>query len=165
MIGYYEYETSPRKLKPEYEPNGRRKKINKTTKKHLASKKSKVNEYSKKKVKYIVGILFAFIILLTISYRYSLINTRFNEKESLKSSLAEIQKQNAQLNLNIEKSTNINNIEQQAKEKLGMKKLDNNQKVYVSLPKEDYVESSTEEVQTEEEQTWWEALINDLFGK
>ena len=165
MIGYYEYETSPRKLKPEYEPNGRRKRINKTTRKHLSSKKSKVNEYSKKKVKYIVGILFAFIILLTISYRYSLINTRFNEKESLKSSLAEIQKQNAQLNLNIEKSTNINNIEQQAKEKLGMKKLDNNQKVYVSLPKEDYVESSTEEVQTEEEETWWEALINDLFGK
>ena len=79
--------------------------------------------------------------------------------------MAEIQKQNAQLNLNIEKSTNINNIEQQAKEKLGMKKLDNNQKVYVSLPKEDYVESSTEEVQTEEEETWWEALINDLFGK
>ncbi len=163
MIGYYEYETSPRKLKPEYEPG--RKKVNKTTKKHLANKKSKVNEYSKKKVKYIVGILFAFIILLTISYRYSLINTKFNEKESLKSNLAEIQKQNAQLNLNIEKSTNINNIEQQAKEKLGMKKLDNNQKVYVSLPKQDYVESSAEEVQTEEEETWWEALINDLFGK
>ena len=46
-----------------------------------------------------------------------------------------------------------------------MKKLDNNQKVYVSLPKQDYVESSAEEVQTEEEETWWEALINDLFGK
>ena len=45
-----------------------------------------------------------------------------------------------------------------------MKKLDNNQKVYVSLPKEDYVESSTEQVETGEDETWWQALINDLFG-
>lgn len=45
-----------------------------------------------------------------------------------------------------------------------MKKLDNNQKVYVSLPKEDYVESGTEQVETSETETWWEALINDLFG-
>lgn len=165
MIGYYEYETSPRKLRPEYETSNGKKKIKRTTKKHLASKSNKVNEYSKKKVKYIVGILFSFIILLTISYRYSLINTKFNVKEALKANLAEIQKQNAQLNLNIEKSTNINNIEQQAKEKLGMKKLDNNQKIYVSLPKEDYVESATEEVKTDDEETWWEALINDLLGK
>ena len=71
-------------------------------------------------------------MLLTISYRYSLINTRFSEKESLKSELADLQKQNAQLQLSIETGTNINNIEQQAKEKLGMKKLDNSQKVYVS---------------------------------
>ena len=46
-----------------------------------------------------------------------------------------------------------------------MKKLDNSQKVYVSLPKEDYIESSTEEVTTGEEETWWQALMNDLFGK
>ena len=32
-------------------------------------------------------------------------------------------------------------------------------------PKEDYVESSTEQVETGEEETWWQALINDLLGK
>lgn len=164
MINYYEYETSPRKINPEYEE--RDKKVKKTrTQKHVNAKKNKAVEYSSKKTKYIVEIAFAFVILLTISYRYSLINTKFSEKESLKTELAEIQKQNAQLQLNIEKSTNINNIEQQAKEKLGMKKLDNGQKVYVSLPKEDYVESGTEEVGDEEKETWWEALINDLLGK
>ena len=159
MIDYYE--TSPRKIEPEYERQ--------TTKKARTQKKTKKSQNkavkeSRKTAKYIFEIILAFAVLLTISYRYSLINARFSEKESLKAELADLQKQNAQLQLSIETGTNINSIEQQAKEKLGMKKLDNSQKVYVSLPKEDYVEASTEEVDTTEEETWWQALINDLFG-
>ena len=161
MIDYYEYETSPRKIKPDYE----RPRTKKTaTQKKSKKVQNKAIRESRKTAKYIIEIAIAFAVLLTISYRYSLINTRFSEKENLKSQLADIQKQNAQLQLSIETGTNINNIEQQAKEKLGMKKLDNNQKVYVSLPKEDYVESSTEQVETGEDETWWQALINDLFG-
>ena len=162
MIDYYEYETSPRKIEPDYE----RPRTKKTaTQKKSKKVQNKAIRESRKTAKYIIEIAIAFAVLLTISYRYSLINTRFSEKENLKSQLADIQKQNAQLQLSIETGTNINNIEQQAKEKLGMKKLDNNQKVYVSLPKEDYVESSTEQVETGEDETWWQALINDLFGK
>lgn len=161
MINYYEYDTSPRKLSPEYDNRVNEKK--KTDTKREARKKE--IEHSKKTTKYILQIGIAFIILLTISYRYSLINTKFNEKEDLKIQLAKIEKENAQLQINIERGTNINNIEQQAKEKLGMKKLDNGQKIYVSLPKEDYVESGTEQEIEIEEETWWEALINDLFGK
>ena len=161
MIDYYEYETSPRKIEPDYE----RPRTKKTaTQKKSKKVQNKAIKESRKTAKYIIEIAIAFAVLLTISYRYSLINTRFSEKENLKSQLADIQKQNAQLQLSIETGTNINNIEQQAKEKLGMKKLDNNQKVYVSLPKEDYVESGTEQVETEETETWWQALINDLFG-
>lgn len=162
MVNYYEYETSPRKLKPEYQRTKKTSKKIKTQKKVQHNKKS---EPSRKTAKYIIEIAFAFAILLAISYRYSLINDVFTQKEKLKSELSEIQKQNAQLQLNIEKGTNINNVEQQAKEKLGMKKLDNNQKIYVSLPKEDYVESSTQQVQTGTESSWWEELINDLLGK
>ena len=158
MIDYYEYETSPRKIDPDYN--------NKVAKKTNTKKKekNKVVKESRKAVKYVLEIAIAFAVLLTISYRYSLINTKFAEKENLKTQLQDLQKQNAQLQLSIETGTNINNIEQQAKEKLGMKKLDNSQKVYVSLPKEDYVESSAEQVETGEEETWWQALINDLFG-
>ena len=159
MIDYYE--TSPRKIEPEYERQTRKKA--RTQKKTKKSQNKAVKE-SRKTAKYIFEIILAFAVLLTISYRYSLINARFSEKESLKAELADLQKQNAQLQLSIETGTNINSIEQQAKEKLGMKKLDNSQKVYVSLPKEDYVEASTEEVDTTEEETWWQALINDLFG-
>lgn len=160
MINYYEYDTSPRKLEPEYEER-------KIEKRHNTKRKQRNEELvnSRKKAKYIVNIGLVFIILLTVSYRYSLINTKFNEKEKLKSELAKIHKENAQLQINIEKGTNINNVEQQAKEKLGMKKLDNNQKIYVSLPKEDYVESAIEEVETAEDETWWQALIRDLFGR
>ena len=161
MIDYYEYETSPRKIEKEYE---RPKTKRATTQKKSKKVQNKAIKESRKTVKYIIEIAIAFAVLLTISYRYSLINTRFSEKENLKSQLADIKKQNAQLQLSIETGTNINNIEQQAKEKLGMKKLDNGQKVYVSLPKEDYVESSTEQVETGEDETWWQALINDLFG-
>ena len=162
MINYYEYETSPRKLSPEYEENKEQKKKKVQTKK---VQNKKALEHSKKNTKYIIQIAFAFIVLLTISYRYSVINTKFSEKEKLKTELAKIQKENAQLQINIERETNINNIEQQAKEKLGMKKLDNNQKIYVSLPKEDYVESGTEEVEETGEESWWKALINDLLGR
>ena len=161
MINYYEYDTSPRKYTPEYEEEI-------THQKKIESKREarkKELEHSRRKTKYIIQIGIAFIVLLTISYRYSLINTEFNEKEKLKSELAKIEKENAQLQINIEKGTNINNIEQQAKEKLGMKKLDNGQKIYVSRPKEDYVESGTEEETEIEEESWWEALINDLLGK
>ncbi len=42
-----------------------------------------------------------------------------------------LQKENEQLKVNIENSLNLNNIEKAAKEKLGMKKLDNNQKTYM----------------------------------
>lgn len=39
---------------------------------------------------------------------------------------------------------------------LGMKKLDDSQKVYVSLPKKDYVETASEQVVVTEEQNWFE---------
>ena len=49
-----------------------------------------------------------------------------------------------------------------AKERLGMQKLDNSQKVYVNLDKKDYVQSATEEVVIEEEKTLWDRIIETL---
>lgn len=45
---------------------------------------------------------------------------------------------------------------------LGMKKLSDSQKVYVSLPKEDYVETASEQVVVTEEQNWFEKIINTI---
>ena len=68
----YQYETSPRKLKPEEE----------TTKKTSVKKKYSVskqkNVKSRQRVKTIMYIIAGFAILFAISYRNSLITASFN---------------------------------------------------------------------------------------
>ena len=68
------------------------------------------------------------------------------------------------LKVNIENSINLNNIEQAAKEKLGMQKLTNKQTIYVNLPKKDYIESASEEVIIQEDESVFKKIIN-LFKK
>ena len=152
----YQYETSPRKVKPEYEQ-----KRNPYTKKKKAStlkkKEQPINEQNKKEknlkahIKTALYILVGFAILFAISYRNSLITASFDRKENLKSKLSTLQKENAQLEISIQSSLNLANIEKSASELLGMKKLDESQKVYVTLPKRDYVQPASEQVLVTEE--------------
>ena len=165
MANYrYQYETSPRKLEPDYEQtrdNYRKKKTNISKKKQ---EKVQPRTYLKRQIKIVACIFLIFSSLLVISYRNSLINESFNHNESLKANLAAIEKQNEQLKVNLENSLNLSNIEKLAEEKLGMQKLDNSQKVYVSLDKKDYVEAASEEVKIEEDKTWIEELLDTLLG-
>ncbi len=173
--GKYQYETSPRKVKPEYEPQRKRDNISKTTttnkNKPKIVEKKKVNSNKKKKkhinqqIKVVEYVILGFIILLAISYRNSLITESFNKKEQLKSDLAVIEKENQQLEVNIQNALNLSNIEKAAKENLGMKKLDSTQKRYVSLPKKDYVEPASEQITTSEEKPWFKKIIEILTEK
>lgn len=158
----YQYETSPRKLQPEYKLEKNKKKQTRSSVKTKNNTKVKLMQNHKlNAVKYVaVG----FIILFAIGYRNSVINENFNEKENLKSELSAIQKTNEQLEVSIENSLNLNNVEQAAKERLGMQKPTNNQKVYVNLPKKDYIQPATEEVEIEDNMSWFEKLI-DGFTK
>ena len=117
----------------------------------------------KKNVSMVFKVLVFLAILGIITYRYTLINASLAEKEALKSKLEAINKENAQLEVNIESGMNINMIEQLAKELLGMQKLDNNQKVYVSIEKKDYTESSKNNVLIETE-SWWDEFVKILTG-
>lgn len=175
MAGYrsygYQYETSPRKLQPEYEPNKNpyKKKKSALSKKRKNNIKQKVRQRMnkpKKETKYnykpVVYIGLAFAMLFTISYRYSLINEKYNEKESIKSQVSAVEKQNEQLKVSIENSLNLTSIEQAAKNQLGMQKLDNNQKVYLDLQKKDYVQPASEEVVIDDNQTWFDKIIEKL---
>ena len=102
--------------------------------------------------------------MLAISYRNSLITERFNEIQEKKQELSSIQKTNEQTQVSIESSLNLKNLENAAEEKLGMQKLENDQKVYITLPKQDYTESETEEIIEEEENlNWFQKIINNLF--
>lgn len=166
-FGGYQYGTSPRKLEPEYEPQ-----VNPYSKKksNALKKKSTNNKVQKRKlkthIKAVMYIVMIFGVFFIISYRNSLINEKFSKNEKLKSTLAVTQKENEQLQVNIENNLNLNNIEKIAREKLGMQKLDNSQKVYVSLPKKDYVESAVEEIRVDEEdEGWLQKIINYIINK
>ena len=164
----YQYGTNPRKLEPEYSPYKQRS-LNKNRKPEVLKTKPKaeIKISRKDKIKTIkrIGLVVAiFIVLLTISYRNSQINENFSQVQKLKKELSSLEKENEQLKVNIDNSVNLNNIEQAAKEKLGMQKLTNKQSVYVSLPKKDYIETSTEEVRIEENRNWFEKILS-IFKK
>ena len=93
------------------------------------------------------------------------INEKFNEVQDLKEQLASLEKENQQLEVTIQNSLNLNNIEKQAKEKLGMQKLTNKQTVYITLPKKDYIESASEKITIKEEddKNWFEKIIDRIF--
>ncbi len=160
----YEYSTTPRKLEPEYKPQRQSRKRKLKVVEDLPRQEVKVSkEQKKKQTKVTLTVIAIFILLLTISYRNSQINERFNEVQTLKKELSSLEKENEQLRVNIENGLNLNTIEKLAKEKLGMQKLTNKQTVYVSLPKKDYVESASEEVIIEEEENWFTKIINKIF--
>lgn len=175
MTGGYQYETSPRKLRPEYEPNRNphkkkttagkkpnsksRGKVNKNTKDKTAKKTKNKAKYNYKPVIYII---LGFLMLFTISYRNSLINENYNKKEAIKSQVSALQKENEQLKVSIENSLNLNSVEKSAEEKLGMQKLNNNQKVYFDLQKKDYVEPASEEVIIKDNLSWFDKLLEKL---
>lgn len=162
----YQYETSPRKLQPEYEPvkNPYQKKKSSTQKVKKVNKKKQAKKHLKPKAKLVLYIAIGFSILFAISYQNSLITESFNKKEELKRNLASIEKENEQLKVNIEKNLNLNKVEQSAKEMLGMQKLNNSQKVYINLPKKDYIEVPTEEVTTEEDSNIFQKLIQNIIN-
>ena len=152
----YQYGTSPRKLEPRYKTSKRKLEVIKNEPKKN-QKNSKNAKKSKQSQLYLVIAIFA--LLVTISYRNSLINEEFNSMQNLKQELANVEKENKQLEIGIEGSLNLNNIEKIATEQLGMQKRSVDQTIYTELPKEDYVEEATEEIK-EEKASWIEKILN-----
>lgn len=191
----YQYETSPRKLSPEYNSPKKNKAINSSKKKIQQKKKDsskkitkttkssgKAKENSKNKdnlkeqkklngkLKFSIGCktVLIFAALFFVLFRESQINESFSKIQSLKAEITAIQKENDQLEINIQNGINLNTIEQAAKERLGMQKLTPKQTIRITLPKKDYVEHVTEEVIIEEEQNWFESFsgkIKSFFNK
>lgn len=159
----YEYGTSPRKIQPDVQRRKQPQKKKIRVVEDLPKQDVKISkEQKKRQTKLTLVVVGIFIILLTVSYRNSQINEKFNRVQTLKRELATIEKENEQLKVSIENSINLNTIEKLAKEKLGMQKLTNKQTMYITLPKKDYVESASEEVIVEEK-NWFEQIIDKIF--
>ena len=160
----YQYETSPRKLQPEYIP-ARKKYPKKSTAKQqnkkTSNKLSKQQAVKKVNSSIIFGIAVAFIVLFAISYRNTLIAEKYSNIKDLKTELSNIQKDNKQIEVNIESKTNLGAIEEKAQNELGLKKLGDSQTVYISLDKHDYIESSEEGVKLQEN-NWFQKIINKI---
>ena len=161
----YQYGTSPRKLEPDYNRRTKKKK-SKQLKVVETKQKNQVKTSSNQKksqLKAVALIVSIFLVLLAISFRNSQIDNKFTQIQQQKNELATLQKENEQLKVSIENSMNLSNIEKVAKEELGMQKLSNQQTVYVTLPKKDYVESASEKIEIEQEKNWFKKIIEKLF--
>lgn len=165
----FEYGTTPRKKEePTYKKKTKvKKQYQKQLKINQEQRKNAIKLEKKKHNKNVAYIFAIFVILLIVSYRSSLINERFNAIQNDKQKLASIEKTNGQLEVSIESSLNLSNIEQAAKDKLGMKKADNSQKVFVTLDKKDYVECSEDYAESSErtESNWFNKIIDAIFKK
>ena len=131
-----------------------------TDEKNKNSQQVKVSKTNIKARLKILALLFAgFSVLFAISYQNSLISESFNRKEQYKKEMEALSKTNQQIEVSIENNLNLNNIEQVAKERLGMQKLGNDQKIYVNLPKTDYVAPAAEQIVIEEDLNFFQKLI------
>lgn len=161
----YQYETSPRKLEPEYAPKKNTYKGKKSTARKTNKKTKKLSKEKLKQRKMLKYLFTVFAILFAICFRNAQIDESFEKVQSLKKELASIEKVNSQLELAIESNMNLNNIEQQAKELLGMQKLTSKQIVYVDFQKSDHIEAASEKVEIKEESFFTKAIntIKTLF--
>ena len=123
------------------------------TRRKKEKRSSNVKEIKKQQNRAIKYLAIGFLVLFGLCYRNSQIDENFAKVQETKEKLAEVQKQNTQLEISIESGLNLNNLEQEAKEKLGMQKLNSKQTTYITLPKTDYIEPATEQVVIEEEQS------------
>ena len=103
-----------------------------------------------------------FAAILAISYRNSKIDESFSKNEEMKEKYLAVEKENDQMKVDIENSLNYNNVEQQAKELLGMQTLSNKQTVYINLPKKDYIQPATETVVIQKEQSVVDKVLNKI---
>ena len=149
----YQYETSPRKLEPNYDKKSKSNTKRKPLKvvEDLPRQNVKVSDKERKKqMKMTFTVIALFLLLITISCRNSQIDKKFTHIQEQKKQLATLQKENEQLKVSIENSQNLSNVEKIAKEELGMQKLTSKQTIYVSIPKKDYVEPAGEKIIIEE---------------
>lgn len=155
----YQYETSPRKIRTDYEPVKKKTVKKKMTTKTNTSKRSNKKLKTLKKIKIVLFVLIGFLAFFTISFRNAMIDSKYAEIKKLKNNLALVEKENEQLQAGIESHLNLKTIQEEAETQLGMKALSNDQIKYVNLPKTDYIEAGSEQIQIEED-SYFTKILN-----
>lgn len=131
----------------------------------MKSPKQKANVKTLKKENILTNtalFLCMFSALLLVCYRSSLINESFQALGTLKNELDDVYTLNAQIESDIQTQTDLSNIETYAKYQLGMQKPKESQIQRIYVEKEDRI--STPIVIDEEEDSFWDNLINDFLN-
>ena len=142
----YQYETSPRKVKTNYETPKKSKKVDSNIKKKTKKKAKKKTS----KAKMLFYVIVGFTMFFSITYRDAIIDAKYAEIKKLKSNLATVQKENEQLEANVEQALNLKTVQKEAEESLGMKTLSTDQIEYINLSKTDHIEASSDVEEKEE---------------
>lgn len=167
----YQYETSPRKIKPEYDTPKRKNNSNKniaskTAKPKIKSKKIqnkiKAKEAKLARINFSIVMVVSLICILFMMYRTVKINEAFNEVQTLTKQVSNIEKENSQISVNIQNSLNLSNIEKIAASTLGMQKLSSKQTTYITLDTKDYVEVNSNNTKQEENKSFFEKILDKI---
>jgi len=112
------------------------------------NKKLKVITITRKKAilrfKAIFGIIVFFALGMFILSRYSMINEENRNIYKLKTELTNLNKENTQIQVSLNRKVDLEQIEKDAIQKLGMQYPDKNQIIYVQIPKTDFTEIPVE---------------------
>ena len=133
MNSYYSYGSSAHNLEV-MEKMHKEQSIKAEKQKQISRKKNQ------RKVLSIITI--AFILAFTILYRNALIIQKSDTADKLQTKLTHIQSQNAQTEMKLKEKVNLQYVEEMATTKLGMKRPDKYQTVYVNVVQNDYAEIS-----------------------
>jgi cell division protein FtsL len=155
-LAKYQYETSPKKEIETLKPNTKKaKKANKNKAKAMAK------IYAKSKRRTVAFCILAILALFAILYQYANISQTFHEIQKKKSQIAAIQKENEQIESEIQSGLNMEKVEQKARA-LGMQKLDASQTRYVSLNKQDYVYSGLSQNNVNDDKGFFTKIIDSI---
>lgn len=152
----YQYETSPKKELEQVKTNSK-----KAKKQNKAKAKAMAKICAKAKRKTIAYSILAILILFALVYQYANISQTFHEIQKTKAQIAAIQKENEQIESEIQSGLNMEKVEQKARA-LGMQKLDASQTRYVSLNKQDYVYSGLSQNNVNDDKGFFTKIIDSI---
>lgn len=125
---YYETGSAARKVEyPINKPNVNRKRNN--------NQKNKKEINAKTRLSSVAIVVSVFVMALILVYRYNVINEKNLKSQSLSDEFSKAEASLVTAQIEVEKNTDLNEVESYAKQKLGMQKPSKNQTIYVDTSK------------------------------